>query len=184
MENSLERTEKKQCGPWAELCIADGGIEGRRRPDLPGKGGGVVLAHLGFDFGAWTGRRKCRRWGTAEPWISGRERHCSDVDAHCGGSSRGLGSSGGCLWRWRLAYGPVAVSERGSSAGVQQWRPVLCKAGAAAGRKENDDGLASHKKRTTSRRARGRTGRRQGNCQLASCMRAGRATSACVGACS
>jgi hypothetical protein len=40
MENFLERTEKKQCGPWAELCIADGGIEGRRRPDLAGKGWG------------------------------------------------------------------------------------------------------------------------------------------------
>jgi hypothetical protein len=40
MENSLERMEKKQCGPWAELCIADGGIEGRRRPDLARKGWG------------------------------------------------------------------------------------------------------------------------------------------------
>jgi hypothetical protein len=61
---------------------------------------------------------------------------------------------------------------------------VLCKAGAAAGRKGNDDGLASHKKGTTSRRARGRPGRRQRNCQLASRMCAGRAASACVGACS
>jgi hypothetical protein len=68
----------------------------------PGKGGGVVLAHLGFDFGAWTGRRKCRRWGRAEPWISGRERHCSDVDAHRGGHlvawGAPVGACGGGGW--------------------------------------------------------------------------------------
>jgi hypothetical protein len=42
------------------------------------------------------------------------------------GSYGGLGSSGGCLWWWRMAQGPVVVSGRGSSAGAQQWQPVTC----------------------------------------------------------
>jgi hypothetical protein len=35
-----------------------------------------------------------------------------------------------------MAYGLVAVSERVSSAGVQQWRPVLCKAGGRRAEKK------------------------------------------------
>jgi hypothetical protein len=52
--------------PTAELKAGGGRI-------WPGKGGGVVLAHLGFDFGVWTGRRKCRRWGTVKDRMATRE---------------------------------------------------------------------------------------------------------------
>jgi hypothetical protein len=38
----------------------------------PGKGAGVILAHLGFHSDSWKGRRKCRRQCSAAPCIHGR----------------------------------------------------------------------------------------------------------------
>jgi hypothetical protein len=43
----------------------------RREEDRawPGKGGGRVLAHLGFHSDGWKGRRRSRRWSSAARWI-------------------------------------------------------------------------------------------------------------------
>jgi hypothetical protein len=63
----------------------------------PGKGGEVVLAHLGFRSEGWMVWRSGQRWSSAAPWILGRLGFCSGVMASCvGGLGAGEGAWGAC----------------------------------------------------------------------------------------
>jgi hypothetical protein len=91
MEISLERTGKKQCGPWAELFIADGGIEGRRWPDFAGRGSYSHYVPPADDFGCCPGLGR----STRSPAV-GRPQ-----DARCGSAWPAVAWCGDPVVVWR-----------------------------------------------------------------------------------
>jgi hypothetical protein len=78
----------------------------------PGKGGGVVLAHLGFNFDGWKGRRRCQRWFLAAPWIC---NHGCSVSGEVVGSGDCLAAWGGLV---EVRGGGRELRRRWKGAGV------------------------------------------------------------------
>jgi hypothetical protein len=88
-------------------------VEGRA---WSGKGGGVVLAHLGFDFDGWKGWRRCRRRSLAALWIcnhgcsiSGEVVDSGDCLAAWGGLVEVRGGGRELRRRWKGARVDLAL---------------------------------------------------------------------------
>jgi hypothetical protein len=109
----------------------------RREEDRawPGKGGGRVLAHLGFHSDGWKGRRRSRRWSLAARWIWRPPLLLLRWTEHPAGARDGRGSSRGfkgSTWMvaessWRQSTLPATMMTHGGRTKLHSLPCSTCK---------------------------------------------------------